>query len=90
VNATLPAQRPIEELTEATRAIRSAERALGAEGRVLVRWSGTEPKLRVMLEGPDESALRRYAEAITEAARRDLGAAPAGRVTGRARAPRRA
>jgi phosphoglucosamine mutase len=48
--------------------------ALGREGRVLVRWSGTEPKLRIMLEGPDESRIREWAKDLAEAARRDIPA----------------
>jgi phosphoglucosamine mutase len=48
------------------------ERALGKEGRVLVRWSGTEPKLRVMLEGPHEDRIREWALELIEAAKRDL------------------
>ena len=42
------------------------------EGRLLVRWSGTEPKLRIMLEGPDEERLRGWAQELAAAARRDL------------------
>jgi phosphoglucosamine mutase len=38
---------------------------------VLVRWSGTEPKLRLMLEGPDPVALRTIVAEMTEAALRD-------------------
>jgi phosphoglucosamine mutase len=46
--------------------------ALGAGGRVLVRWSGTEPKLRIMLEGPDEDRLRRWARDLAAAAKKDV------------------
>jgi phosphoglucosamine mutase len=46
--------------------------ALGEDGRVLVRWSGTEPKLRVMLEGPREDRIRGWALDLIEAARRDV------------------
>lgn len=47
-----------------TGAIRDVEQALGDSGRVLVRPSGTEPLIRVMLEGPNEREIRRMAEAI--------------------------
>jgi len=46
-------------------------KALGEDGRVLVRWSGTEPKLRIMLEGPQEERIRAWAKELAEAARRD-------------------
>jgi phosphoglucosamine mutase len=71
----LPARRPLDEMGELTRQIALAEEKLGTNGRVLVRWSGTEPKLRLMLEGPDPDALRTMIGEMTEAARRDLAAA---------------
>jgi phosphoglucosamine mutase len=46
------------------RAIREAERRLGDGGRVLVRPSGTEPALRVMVEGPDADLVAELADAI--------------------------
>ena len=46
------------------RAIRDAEARLGASGRVLVRPSGTEPALRVMVEGPDADLVAELADAI--------------------------
>src|SRR5215217_102619 len=46
------------------RAIRDAEERLGGEGRVLVRPSGTEPALRVMVEGPDEGLVSELADTI--------------------------
>ncbi|HEX9313091.1 MAG TPA: phosphoglucosamine mutase [Actinomycetota bacterium] len=54
-------------------AVRSAEGALGARGRVLVRASGTEPLVRVMVEAPTEEDARLHAEAICGAVRASLG-----------------
>ncbi|MEA2518660.1 MAG: phosphoglucosamine mutase, partial [Chloroflexota bacterium] len=45
-------------------AIRDAEARLGGAGRVLVRPSGTEPALRVMVEGPDAELVAELADAI--------------------------
>ena len=50
-------------------AIGAAEESLGSDGRVLVRYSGTEPLLRVMIEGKDATLVRRLAEDIAEQAR---------------------
>ena len=54
-------------------AVQAAERALGASGRVLVRASGTEPVVRVMVEAASEEEARRHARAIAEAVRTELG-----------------
>lgn len=50
-------------------AVAEVERELGAGGRVLLRSSGTEPLVRVMVEGPDEAALPGLAERIADAVR---------------------
>ena len=71
-NVTLPARRALEEMRVLTAATDKVKRALGQEGRVLVRWSGTEPKLRVMIEGPDEGKIRVWAKDLCDAARRDI------------------
>lgn len=73
-NITLPARRPLEELAELQHTIGRVKAALGAEGRVLVRWSGTEPKLRIMVEGPDEAVIRGFCQELAAAARQDLRA----------------
>jgi phosphoglucosamine mutase len=72
VNVSLPARRPLAEMAKTCKVIQSAERSLGVGGRVLVRWSGTEAKLRVMVEGPNESAIRNLANSIAAAATQEL------------------
>jgi phosphoglucosamine mutase len=69
---TLPARRPLEEMGELKRATDKICKALGATGRVLIRWSGTEAKLRIMLEGPDEARIRAWAQELAQAARKDV------------------
>jgi phosphoglucosamine mutase len=73
INAKFTARKPLEDMPHTQKAIREAERKLGADGRVLVRWSGTEPKLRVMIEGPNSDAIKRMADQIAEEAKRDIG-----------------
>jgi phosphoglucosamine mutase len=72
-NVTLPARKPLEEMTSLQALIARVKAALGEEGRVLVRWSGTEPKLRVMVEGPDETRIGAMARDLVAAARQDVG-----------------
>jgi phosphoglucosamine mutase len=54
------------------RAIAEVEAALGDAGRVLVRFSGTENKARVLVEGPDDAVIRAHAERIAQALRAAL------------------
>jgi phosphoglucosamine mutase len=70
VNIKVANKRPIEQLTEVSRLISAVEAELGSDGRVLVRYSGTETKARVMIEGLDEVLIRRHADAIAEALER--------------------
>ncbi|GAC1352379.1 MAG: phosphoglucosamine mutase [Polyangiales bacterium] len=67
----LKARRPIEAMDQLSKAIASFERDLASDGRILVRWSGTEPKLRVMVEGPNEDRIRHIAQSLCDAARAD-------------------
>src|SRR5690606_16392937 len=59
---------PLEELPRSREAIAAVEARLGDEGRVLVRYSGTESKLRVMVEGTDQRVLEAAVEEIGELA----------------------
>jgi phosphoglucosamine mutase len=70
VNIKVANKRPIEDLPEVVKLIGAVERELASDGRVLVRYSGTEAKARVMIEGLDEGAIQRHADAIAEALER--------------------
>jgi phosphoglucosamine mutase len=72
VNVTLKARKPVEQMSKLAALSTKVTDELGDEGRLLVRWSGTEPKLRIMLEGPDEARLRDLAHALGEAAKKDI------------------
>ena len=63
----------LEAAEGAWEAVRAAEAALGDEGRILVRASGTEPVVRVMVEAETEEDARHHAESVAEAVRKALG-----------------
>ena len=53
--------------------LRDVESRLEGSGRLLVRYSGTEPLLRVMLEGRNENEVRAWAQEIADVVKRELG-----------------
>ncbi|TAL42636.1 MAG: phosphoglucosamine mutase [Methylovulum sp.] len=55
-------------------AIKTAERKLGEQGRILLRASGTEPLIRVMVEGEHEDLVQRYAEQLADEVKKAIGA----------------
>lgn len=71
-NVTLSARKALEDMRQLATATAKVKDALGNEGRVLVRWSGTEPKLRIMLEGPNETKLKTWAKDLAAAAKKDV------------------
>ena len=72
LNVTLPQRAPLGTLKLTKTAIRDAESSLGKGGRVLVRWSGTEPKLRVMVEGPNRRTIEPLAKQIAKTAEAEV------------------
>jgi len=74
VNRRFEQRRPLKSMQKTQEAIRGAEERLGDNGRVLVRWSGTEPKLRVMVEGPTKRSIEAIANRIARSAEKDMRA----------------
>ncbi len=64
---------PIDRVPRLVTAIEEAEERMGESGRVLVRYSGTEPVLRVFVEGADEPLVERLCADLSREARRALG-----------------
>jgi phosphoglucosamine mutase len=75
VNLKVKEKKPLGELAQVSALIARVEKSLGSDGRVLVRYSGTEAKARVMIEGPDEAVIRGYADEIAHALEVACGAA---------------
>jgi phosphoglucosamine mutase len=73
VNVKVREKRPLEGFPAVVKAIRAAEKELKDSGRVVIRYSGTEALARVMIEAESEETMKRHAEAIAVAIRKELG-----------------
>ncbi|MBW2693972.1 MAG: phosphoglucosamine mutase [Deltaproteobacteria bacterium] len=73
LNIRVAKKKPIEDLPEFLQSVEKVESALGGHGRVLVRYSGTEPLARIMVEGDDEKKIGEYAQDLADELRRALG-----------------
>jgi len=73
VNVRVKSKPPIDSLTEISRLLREAESSLGTSGRVVLRYSGTEPLARVMVEAEREEDVGRWTEALASAIRTSIG-----------------
>jgi phosphoglucosamine mutase len=74
VNVKVRSKPPLDSLPEFARALAEATRALGDAGRVVVRYSGTEPKVRVMVEAERDEDVTRWAESLAGEIRSAIGA----------------
>ncbi len=62
VNLMVKEKQDLAALPQARKALHEAEQRLGSQGRLLVRYSGTEPKLRIMAEGEDQQKIEEVAQ----------------------------
>jgi phosphoglucosamine mutase len=72
LNVRVRAKRDLNDVPPVAAAVADVERRLGDSGRLLVRYSGTEPLLRIMLEGQDQEQIRGWAEEIAAEVRTHL------------------
>ncbi len=74
VNVRVRAKPDLDALPAVAALAAAARRELGGEGRLELRYSGTEPLARIMLEGRDEAVIGRWAKRLAEAVAADIGA----------------
>jgi phosphoglucosamine mutase len=74
VNVRVRYKPPLDSLPEVDRVLREAEKALGNSGRVVLRYSGTEPLARVMVEAERDEDVRLWTESLADALRSAIGA----------------
>lgn len=74
VNVRVREKRPFEELPSVQRLASEVHQALGDRGRLLLRYSGTEPLARVMIEGPTEAEVNQSAQQLAAAIQKEIGA----------------
>ena len=73
-NLRVKTKPPVEELESAQSLIKETERKLGKLGRVLLRYSGTEPLIRLLIEGRDPDYIEAQADKIADAITAQIGA----------------
>jgi phosphoglucosamine mutase len=73
VNVRVRQRKDLAQTPSVAEEIRRAEDSLAGSGRVLVRFSGTEPLARVMVEGLDAERVERFSASIAEAIRKEMG-----------------
>jgi phosphoglucosamine mutase len=74
VNVRVRQKPPLSLLPDVSRMLAEAEQALGASGRVVLRYSGTEPLARVMVEAEREEDVERWTDSLAEALKASIGA----------------
>jgi phosphoglucosamine mutase len=73
VNVKVRERIPIDQIPEIADEVRAVEKELGSQGRVLLRYSGTEPKIRLLVETRDEAMLQPVVDRLLIPIRKHLG-----------------
>ena len=73
MNVKVKSKPPLDSLPQVARALAEAEAALGDNGRIVLRYSGTEPLARVMVEAERDADVQRYSQSIANALRSSIG-----------------
>lgn len=73
INIDVTQKPPVEEIPGLSAAVKRAEAELGDRGRILIRYSGTQPMCRVMVEGPTDEMTGRIAGELADVVRRSIG-----------------
>ena len=73
VNVRVRSKPPLESLPQVSQALEQATRALGKSGRVILRYSGTEPKARIMVEAESAADVERWAQSLASAVLSSIG-----------------
>ena len=73
INVDVKSKPPLETMPEVKAAIRQVEKELKGKGRVLVRYSGTQPQCRVMVESLDTADTRFYCDKIAKVIKEIIG-----------------
>ena len=75
VNVRVREKVPFDRLSSVQAEVKAVEERLSHKGRLLLRYSGTEPLARVMIEGEQQFEIEDYAQRIAGAIKREIGAA---------------
>jgi len=73
VNVKVKSKPPLETLPQVARALNEAQTALGDNGRIVLRYSGTEPLARVMVEAEHQADVQRFSQSVADALRSSIG-----------------
>jgi phosphoglucosamine mutase len=73
VNVKVKSKPPLDSIPEVSRALAEAQSALGDNGRIVLRYSGTEPLARVMVEAEHEADVQRFSQSVANALRSAIG-----------------
>jgi phosphoglucosamine mutase len=78
-NVEVKEKKNLSEFPQIEKRIEEIEKSLGRSGRILIRYSGTEPLLRIMVEGEDATELHRFAQDLVELVKKHIGKTESGR-----------